>query len=59
MLQIVKWRPARQDRNGDGLMEHGEPMPTRLWGLMISEPYNGFDWDRTQNDIVVVAHMEL
>ncbi|MEI8376389.1 MAG: hypothetical protein WCJ35_26525, partial [Planctomycetota bacterium] len=59
LLRIVKWSLATYDRNEDGLIEHGEQVPTRLWGLLIGEPYNGFDWDQTQNDVVVVASMEM
>ena len=58
-LKIVRWSLAAYDRNGDGLIEQGEHVPTRLWALLIGEPENSFIWDRTQNDVVVVASMEV
>ncbi len=59
LLKIVKWSLSEYDRNGDGLIEHGSHVPTRLWALLIGEPYNSFVWDHTQNDVVVVASMEV
>ena len=58
-LKILKWSLSKYDRNGDGLLEQGEQVPTRIWGLLVGEPYNGFTWDKTQNDVVVVASMEV
>lgn len=59
LMTIVKWTLSAYDRDGDGLIEHGGQVPTRLWGLLVGEPYNGFDWDQTQDDVVVVASMEI
>ncbi|MCY2929547.1 MAG: hypothetical protein NTV86_08645 [Planctomycetota bacterium] len=59
LMNIVKWALSAYDRDSDGLIEHGGQVPTRLWGLLVGEPYNGFDWDRTQDDVVVVASMEM
>ena len=58
-LKILKWSLANYDRNGDGLIEHGERLPTRLMALLVGESPNSFVWDHTQNDVVVVASMEV
>jgi hypothetical protein len=58
-LKIIKWTLAAYDRNGDGLIEQGHHATVRVWALLVGEPFNTFILDRTQDDVVVVASMEV
>ncbi|MGP8234149.1 MAG: hypothetical protein ACLQVW_01875 [Limisphaerales bacterium] len=59
VLKIVKWTLAEYDPKSDGLIEHGRRVPDRVWAYLVGEPENGFIWDQTQSDVVVVASMEV
>jgi len=59
LLKIVKWTLSEYDRNNDGLIENGRRLPNRVWAYLVGEPENGFILDNTENDVVVVATMEV
>jgi hypothetical protein len=59
LLKIVKWTLSEYDRNNDGLIENGQRLPNRVWAYLVGEPENGFILDNAQNDVVVVATMEV
>jgi hypothetical protein len=59
LLKIIKWTVKEYDRNNDGLIENGRRLPNRIWAYLVGEPENGFIWDKTENDVVVVASMEV
>lgn len=58
-LKILKSALSRYDRDSDGLIEQGEQVADHLWAYLVGEPLNSFALDRTQNDVVVVASMEV
>ena len=59
LLKIVKWTIQEYDKNNDGLIENGRRLPNRLWAYLVGEPENGFILEKTKNDVVVVASMEV
>src|ERR1700709_1393010 len=59
LLKIIKWTLSEYDKNNDGLIENGQRLPNRIWAYLVGEPENGFIWDKTENDVVVVASMEV
>jgi len=59
LLKIIKWTLSDYDRKNHGLIENGWRLPTRFWGYLVGEPENGFVSDQAENDVVVVASMEV
>jgi hypothetical protein len=58
-LKIIKWTLSEYDRNNDGLIENGQRLPNRVWAYLVGEPENGFILEKTENDVVVIASMEV